>query len=197
MDPINEKEIVERLARGEAAAFREFVESYKKKIYGLAFEMTRNHADAEDVSQAVFIKVFKSIGTFKKDANLKSWLYRIVVNASIDHLRKRPFYPAEKTPDMPGRLFDDSLPQSADLSADPGKEAESRELKKRIHDALDRISEREKAVFLLRHDHDLNLKEIADVLGLTLGAVKSYLFRSIKKLQKELGVVAAPLEPGG
>ena len=67
----------------------------------------------------------------------------------------------------------------------------------RIDAALGRISEREKTVFVLRHYHDLSLKEIAEALGLTVGAVKSYLFRSIKKLQRELGIAPAPLEPGG
>jgi RNA polymerase sigma-70 factor (ECF subfamily) len=70
-------------------------------------------------------------------------------------------------------------------------------MQKKIENALARISEREKAVFLLRHYHDLNLKEIAVALGISLGSVKSYLFRSIKKIQKELGVSQTPLEPGG
>jgi RNA polymerase sigma-70 factor (ECF subfamily) len=70
-------------------------------------------------------------------------------------------------------------------------------MRRKIDEALDRVSEREKTVFLLRHYHDLSLKEIAEALGLTIGSVKSYLFRSIKKLQKELAIEAAPIEPGG
>jgi RNA polymerase sigma-70 factor (ECF subfamily) len=70
-------------------------------------------------------------------------------------------------------------------------------MRRKIDEALDRISDREKTVFLLRHYHDLSLKEIAETLGLTLGSVKSYLFRSIKKLQRELGEVPAPSGPGG
>jgi len=197
MDPIDEKRLTDRLIEGEAGAFREFVEIYKQRIYGIAFELTRNHADADDVSQAVFIKVFRSMKTFKKDACLNSWLYRIAVNAAIDHLRKRSFFPPEKALSLPGRLADDSVPRSSDHSPDPQRETETILMRKKIDDALARISEREKTVFLLRHYHDLSLKEIAETLGLTLGSVKSYLFRSVKKLQKELGLVPAPVEPGG
>jgi RNA polymerase sigma-70 factor (ECF subfamily) len=192
-----ENRLAGRLIRGESGAFREFVETYKRKVYGLAYELTKNHADAEDVSQVAFMKVHKSIGTFQKDASLNSWLYRIVVNTAIDHIRKRPFFPADKTEAVPGRFADDGIQTVTDRSGDPQHEAESALMQKKIENALDQISEREKTVFLLRHYHDLNLKEIAGALGISLGSVKSYLFRSIKKIQKELGVSQTPLEPGG
>jgi RNA polymerase sigma-70 factor (ECF subfamily) len=197
MDPIIEKQLAERLILGDPGAFREFVEAYKNRVYGLAYELTRNHADAEDVSQSVFIKVFRSIGTFQRDGRLNSWLYRITVNAALDHLRKRSFFPEEKARVLPDRLADESVPRSTAPPADPGREAEAALMRRKIDEALDRVSEREKTVFLLRHYHDLSLKEIAEALGLTIGSVKSYLFRSIKKLQKELAIEAAPIEPGG
>jgi RNA polymerase sigma-70 factor (ECF subfamily) len=197
MDGLDESRLAARLIDGEPGAFREFVEAYKKRIYGLAFELTRSHTDAEDISQSVFIKVYRGMGTFKKDARLSSWLYRITVNAAMDHLRKRPFFPPEQAASVPGRFADDSLARRDRPPADPTREAETALLRGKIDAALGRISDREKTVFLLRHDHDLSLKEIAEALGLTLGSVKSYLFRSIKKLQKELGEVPAPSGPGG
>ena len=193
----DEKLLAERLIRGETGAFREFVETYKKRVYGLAFQFTRNHTDAEDVSQVVFMKVYKSIGTFDRDAGLNSWLYRVVVNTAIDHLRKRRFFPAENPEAVPGRFADDGIRHASSRSGEPQKEAEMALMQKKIENALARISEREKAVFVLRHYHDLNLKEIAGALGISLGSVKSYLFRSIKKIQKELGVSQTPFEPGG
>ena len=197
MDPIIEKQLAERPIQRDPGAFREFVEAYKNRVYGLAYELTRNHADAEDVSQSVFIKVFRSIGTFQRDGRLNSWLYRITVNAALDHLRKRSFFPEEKARVLPDRLADESVPRSTAPPADPGREAEAALMRRKIDEALDRVSEREKTVFLLRHYHDLSLKEIAEALGLTIGSVKSYLFRSIRKLQKELAIEAAPIEPGG
>jgi RNA polymerase sigma-70 factor, ECF subfamily len=197
MTGIDDERLAARLIDGEPGAFREFVEVYKKRIYGLAFELTRNHTDAEDISQAVFIKVYRGMGTFNKDAKLSSWLYRVTVNAAMDHLRKRPFFPSEKVASVPDRFADDTLARREGPMADPAREAETVLLRRKIDAALARISDREKAVFLLRHDHDLSLKEIAEALGLTLGSVKSYLFRSIKKLQKELGEMPAPSGQGG
>lgn len=168
----------DRLAAGDQNAFRELVEAYKRKFYGLAFEYTRNHADAEDISQAAFIKVFRSIGTFKKGSSLNSWLYRIVVNTAIDHIRKRPFFPEN---------YAESDGEAAALAVqDPARQAEAILLRVKIDAALDAVSERERAAFLLRHDHGLSLQEIAEVLEVSVGSVKSYLFRSARKLQKEL-----------
>jgi RNA polymerase sigma-70 factor, ECF subfamily len=186
MEQIDEKRLAERLLQGDPAAFRDFVEAYKRRIYGLAFELTRNHTDAEDVSQTVFIKIHRSMDTFREGGSLNAWLYRITYNAAIDHIRKRSFYPTPKAPEL-----------ASGSPADPEREAERSLLQAKIEAALGLISERERAVFLLRHDHDLSLKEIAAALDLTIGTVKSYLFRSIKKLQKELGTLPAPSGPGG
>jgi RNA polymerase sigma-70 factor (ECF subfamily) len=181
MNPVTEMSpgLDVRLQNGDPAAFRELVEVYKKKFYGLAYEYTRNHADAEDVSQTAFIKVFRSIGTFQKGASLNSWLYRIVVNTAIDHIRKRPLYPAGYARRGEG----DTAPGAA---PDPARTAEAALLRRKIDAALDRVSERERTAFLLRFDHGLSLQEIAEVLDVSVGSVKSYLFRSGRKLRREL-----------
>jgi RNA polymerase sigma-70 factor (ECF subfamily) len=173
--------LADRLAARDPEAFRELVETYKKKFFGLAYEFTRNPADAEDVSQMAFIKVFRSIDTFKKGSSLNSWLYRIVANTAIDHIRKRPFFPA-------------GFPESAIAAPgtngeDPAASAERRQLRGRIERALGAVSERERMAFILHHDHGFSLKEIAEIQGVSLGSVKSYIFRSIRKLQKELSAV--------
>jgi RNA polymerase sigma-70 factor (ECF subfamily) len=181
--------LADRLSRGDPAAFREFLESHKKPVYGLAYRMTGNHADAEDISQEVFVKIFRSIGTFDKTAKLSSWVYRITANAAIDHLRRKRLVPA----DCREVRIDDPAQCAARWevvsSRNPAREAESRLLGLRIESALKAVSERERAAFILRHYHDLDLKEIAETLGVSLGAVKSYLFRAIRKLQKTLGSI--------
>lgn len=185
---MDEAELIDALARGDRAAFRELVEKYKKKIYYLSLDMVGNPVDAEDVSQEVFLKVFRSFGTFKKDAKISSWLYRITYNACIDHLRKK-----ELTPEPVGDEALDARPRSAVVFSsssgthDPLRSAESEQLQARIARALDSVSPQEKAVFLLRHYDQLMLKEIAETLHLSVGSVKSYLFRAVRKLQKELG----------
>ena len=90
---MDERSLIEGMARGDQRAFREFVEQYKKKVFFLALDMVGNAIDAEDISQEVFLKVFRSFATFRKDAKLGSWLYRVTYNASIDHLRRKEWAP--------------------------------------------------------------------------------------------------------
>jgi RNA polymerase sigma-70 factor (ECF subfamily) len=168
----------DRLLAGDADAFRRLVEAYKRRFYGLAYQYTRNHADAEDVSQAAFVKIHRSIGTFKKGSSLNAWLYRVVVNAAIDHIRRRPFYP-------------EGVTRSENIGPavgpwDPARSAEAASLRRGLEAALTRVSERERTAFLLRFDQELSLQEIAEILGVSIGSVKSYLFRSGRKLRREL-----------
>jgi len=184
---MEESSLIQGMARGDRTAFREFVEQYKKKVYYQALDMVGNSIDAEDVSQEVFLKVFRSFATFKKDAKLSSWLYRVTYNASIDHLRRKESVPEPVGDDiLESRSQEDAgLPPRG--AVDPALAAESSLLQARISRALDKVSPQEKAVFLLRHYDDLMLKDIASSLGLSVGSVKSYLFRAVRKLQKELG----------
>jgi len=185
---MDEDKLIEGLANGDTTAFRELVEQYKKRVFFLAQDMVGNPTDAEDVSQEVFMKVFRSFGTFKKDAKLGSWIYRITYNACIDFLRQK-----ERTPlPLGDAIFaadtrDKAPLSSAAAAVDPVQAVETDLLQKKIGRALEQVSPQEKAVFLLRHYDELKLKEIAETLNLSVGSVKSYLFRAVRKLQKELG----------
>jgi len=181
-----EKELIERFGRGDMAAFREIVESYKKKMYYLALDMVGDPADAEDISQEVFLKVFRGFKTFKRDAKLSSWLYRIAYNTSVDHLRRRSLAPEaveDSVLDVSSAGFSESP-----ASPDPARTAENRLLGATVERALQKVSSRERTVFLLRHYNDLMLDEIAETMQISVGSVKSYLFRCLRKLQKELAV---------
>ncbi len=187
---MDENAIIEGLARRDPKAFRELVEHYKKKVYYLALDMAGNPVDAEDISQEVFLKVYRSFSTFRQGARLGSWLYRITYNASIDHLRRKGAAPEPVSDDLLESLSreEPGLPRRG--AVDPAAAAESSQLQERIARALEKVSPQEKAVFLLRHYEDLMLKDIASCLGLSIGSVKSYLFRAVRKLQKELGGAA-------
>jgi RNA polymerase sigma-70 factor, ECF subfamily len=175
--------LADRLIAGDPSAFRELVEAYQRKVYGLAYEMTRNHADAEDISQITFMKIHKAIGTIKPGHGLSTWIYQIAHNAALDHIRAKRFFPKEA---LPSHASAPDFQEPSDSNPGPEERAESAGLRRRIDEVLDKFSERERAVFILRHYHDLKVKEIAQTLGVSLGSVKSYLFRSILKLQKEL-----------
>lgn len=184
MSPGDEARWADRLVSGDPSAFRDFVEAHMDKVFGLAYEMTRNHADAEDVAQIAFMKVHRAIGTIRPGGGLSTWLYQIVYNTAIDHIRKRSSFPQGP---LPSSGPDAPVEGPPDPAPGPEQEAETACLRRRIDEALTKVSERERAVFILRHYHDLKLKEIAASLGITIGAAKSYLFRSLRKLQKELG----------
>ena len=184
---MDENTIIEGMARGDQRAFRELVERYKKQVYYLALDMAGNPVDAEDISQEVFLKVYRSFATFRKGARLGSWLYRVTYNASIDHLRRKGAAPEPVADDVLEYLSRDGAALPARSAVDPAAAAESSQLQERIARALEKVSPQEKAVFLLRHYEDLMLKDIAASLGLSIGSVKSYLFRAVRKLQRELG----------
>ena len=192
---MDENTIIEGMARGDQRAFRELVERYKKQVYYLALDMAGNPVDAEDISQEVFLKVYRSFATFRKGARLGSWLYRVTYNASIDHLRRKGAAPEPVADDVLEYLSRDGAALPARSAVDPAAAAESSQLQERIARALEKVSPQEKAVFLLRHYEDLMLKDIAASLGLSLGSVKSYLFRAVRKLQRELGPADPHLRP--
>jgi len=183
---IEERELVQRVQNGDQSAFRELVEQYKQRIYYLALDMAGNHHDAEDISQEVFMKAYKGIGKFRSGAKLSTWLHRITVNAYIDSKRKKSLKMVS--------LFDkkddggvDPLEVAADgNTGNPELSMDSADINEHISSALDRLSEHERAVFVLRHYHDLPLKEISSSLNIAEGTVKSLLFRSIRKLRDGL-----------
>ena len=177
--------LIEKSCAGETAAFRKLVERYQKQVYYLARDMTGNHQDAEDLSQDVFIKAYRSLDRFRGDAKFSSWLYRITVNTCIDRSRKksvRALHLEENMDDMhigPQHTAGQALP-------DPEKEAEASIMRLHIEEALQKLTEKERSVFVLRHYRNLKLNEIAEILEVSVGTVKSTLFRAIQRLQKLL-----------
>lgn len=177
----DEKIIVDRFYHGDMGAFKELVELYKKKVYFLAYDMVRDHAEAEDISQEVFFKVYKSIKTFRRDAQMSSWLYKITVNTSIDRLRKKKVTFDELNEEIHQDLF-----STAPNPTNPESEANASILARHIEKALGRVTPRERAVFVMRHYNNLDVNEIAEIMTISSGTVKSLFFRAVKKLQKEL-----------
>lgn len=182
----NEQVLVDRFCGGDHTAFHELVGQYKKKIYFLAYDITGDHQEAEDISQEVFIKMFRSLKNFRRDAKMSSWLYQITVNASIDSLRKKSSKPKRSIDEFEQINIQEQLLGGTVQSLDPQRSAESSQIQNHISKALQKISPKERTVFVMRHYNDLKLNEIAEILNVTIGTVKSLLFRAIKKLRKEL-----------
>jgi RNA polymerase sigma-70 factor (ECF subfamily) len=182
----DERALVRRIQNGDASAFEELVEGYKQQVYYLALDLSGNHHDAEDLSQEVFIKAYRGLGRFRSGAKISSWLHRITVNAYIDSQRKK----AHKMVTLVDRKDEhdfDPLEKAADeVTGNPERAAASVGIGEHVEEALHRLSEQERAVFVMRHYHDMRLKEISKSLAVAEGTVKSLLFRSIRKLRDHL-----------
>lgn len=172
---MKEEGLIEKVKEGNLRAFRQIVEQYKGIVYTIAYDILKVHEDAEDVSQEVFLKVYHSIGTFRGESKFSSWIHRIAVNLSLNHRRK-----------MNRRILD-SMNEKVEETIDGGNntyaETERLELSKKIENALNSLTEKQRTTFVLKHYHNLSLKEIADAMGCSVGTVKSQLFRALQKLQ--------------
>jgi RNA polymerase sigma-70 factor (ECF subfamily) len=167
---IADSDLVARAAAGDGPAFRALVERHRAMVYRLAYQFAGNHYDAEDIAQDVFIKVYRSLDRFRYDAQLTSWLYRIVMNACIDHRRREaPAGWAPFTEDAELRMV--NTPEEG-----PGPEEQTYggQLGEVLHCEIARLPPGQRLVFTMRHHEGLKLGEIAEALGLAEGTVKRH-----------------------
>ena len=167
------------------AAFAELFEDYKDRVFNLAGRLIGNPADAEDVSQEAFVTVFRKIHEFRFSSRFYTWLYRIVFNLCVDHRRRGN---ASLVPGSTSTVGDAALAGLRDPDPEPAERvAEGESRQREVERALRRLSEPLRAVVVLRYMEDLPYDEIADVLGISLGTVKSRLSRAHHFLQEVLG----------
>ncbi|MBX7256376.1 MAG: RNA polymerase sigma factor [Candidatus Hydrogenedentes bacterium] len=178
---------------GDPHAFEELVRRHQGRVYAIAYRITGNREDALDVAQDAFVKAFRKIDAWQPTGGFLPWLLRLTVNQSIDATRRRK------------RRRHESLDESgieALAVADtltPGIDTERRvragEIAARVQAALEVLSPTQRSVFVMRHYEGLQLAEIAEVLGCTVGSVKVHLFRALRKMQVQLKDFVNP-EPG-
>ena len=186
-----DSELAARAAAGDGAAFRTLVERHRAMVYRLAYQFAGNHHDAEDIAQDVFIKVYRSLDRFRYDAQLTSWLYRIVMNACIDHKRRQA--PAGWAP-----FTDDAELRMANTPEEgPGPEEQTYGLQigEVLASEIARLPPGQRLVFTMRHHEGLKLTEIADALGLAEGTVKRQLHAAVHRLR--VALMSARVTTGG
>jgi RNA polymerase sigma-70 factor (ECF subfamily) len=179
----DERFLIEEAKAGNTQAFRDLIELVRLNVYRLAYDLTGNRHDAEDLSQDVFVKAYLALCTFRGDAKWSTWIYRITVNACMDHHKKNRRSRTEF--DEENVVHDCSIHQLED-AAKPDQRAEAAIIRSHVDRALGCLTLQERSVFVLRHYHDLPLKQIAETMEIAEGTVKSYLSRAIQRLQREL-----------
>ncbi len=182
--------IVAQAVAGDREAFRTLVERHSHSVFRLAFRMTGNEHDAEEVVQEAFLRAYRRLAGFESRANFGTWLYRITVNCALDFRRARQRHTENRQqpePEQPELL--ETIP-SADPQ--PDRLAESEEMRRRVAAAMLQLSPVERTAFTLRHFEGRSIEEIGRTLGLRTSATKNSIFRAVQKLRKALEPLAAP-----
>jgi RNA polymerase sigma-70 factor (ECF subfamily) len=178
---MNETDAVQLAQQGNTHAFRQLFEENKRRVYALAYQYTKNKEDAEDILQETFIKAYNSLNKFKAqgDTNFSSWLYRIGINASIDHLRKNKMK-------KDNYIDSDQLPSisSDEGFSQPEHAIRIKEIRTKLDLTLSKLPRGQRMVFILRHYQQLSVKEIADYMKCSEGSVKKQLFRAFQMIKK-------------
>jgi RNA polymerase sigma-70 factor (ECF subfamily) len=175
---------VSRARTGDAEAFRQLVERHSRPIFRVAYRMTGNQHDADDVVQETFLRAYRQLDSFEERANFSTWVHRIAVNCSLDLMRVRGRHgkhlvPVSDDEEHPERELASEAPQ-------PDRLVLSAELQQHVSQALERLSGNERTAFVLRHFEGMPVEEIGRTLGIQVSAAKHTIFRAVKKLREAL-----------
>jgi RNA polymerase sigma-70 factor (ECF subfamily) len=186
---VDEAALIRAAQAGDQYAFEQLVQAYDQGVLRLAFNLLRSTDDASDIYQEAFLRVYKNLHTFRFDCTFHTWLYRIVTNLCLDHLRKRKVRREEPTTvdTSDGPVDRMEIVTEDRAEGDPQRKLFSRQLSSRIRTALSELTPRERMVFEMRHYQGMRLRAIGEVLGTTEEAAKNCLFRATQKMRVALG----------
>lgn len=182
---VHDKELILRLQRGDEWAFQLMVRRFRTKIFSIAFGITLDTEESQDIMQEVFLQVYRTIGDFRGDASLATWLHRITVNRSLNWKRRwaRRFkwlhVSTDSTDGLPAAEPESDLPS-------PEIRVANAQTRQQIDKALKMLPEQARTIFVLRELEGLAYEEIADAIGIKLGTVRSRLFHARKRLREIL-----------
>jgi len=186
---MEETALIRAAQAGDHGAFEQLVRAYDQSVLRLAMNLLRSPEDAHDVYQEAFLRVYRNLNSFRFDCSFHTWLYRIVTNLCLDHMRKRKVRKEDaavlSTADGPLDRMD-AVPEER-VDGDPQRYLFSGQIRRRIKEVLGELTPRERMVFELRHYQGLRLRRIGEVLGTTEEAAKNCLFRATQKMRAALG----------
>ncbi|MBI4503449.1 MAG: sigma-70 family RNA polymerase sigma factor [Gemmatimonadetes bacterium] len=190
LSTLTDQDVVRLACDGHEGAYRELVRRYERPIFSLVYRMVRDRELAEDLAQETFVKALNAIGSYRPEFKFSSWIFKIANNAAIDHLRKRELntlsLEGSRDATSPERVEATAL-QIGDRGESPLQEMEARELGSAIEQAIGQLRPEYRSCILLRHVEDRSYEEIAQILDLPLGTVKTYIHRARTELKAVLG----------
>lgn len=173
MNALSDLELIQSFQKGREASFNELVVRYQERVYWIARRLVNDHDQADEVTQEVFVKVYRALSNFRGDASVYTWLYRITVNVALNSLRRqrvREFLRIDEFFELPSE------------EEQPDKIVERDEQKKIIEEAIANLPEKQKAVFILRYYEELSYEDISTILKTSVGGLKANYFHAVKKI---------------
>lgn len=192
---LDDRALVLEAQAGSRSAFEELVRRYDRDVLRLALNLMKRTEDARDVYQEAFLKVYRNLHRFRFECSFYTWLYRVVTNVCLDHLRRRQARPEDQAPELHPAQFEEGGTDFFERQRehrpglDPERHLLGQEIKSKLAVAMQRLSPRERVVFEMKHYQGLKLRAIGDALGTSEETVKNSLFRATRKLRSELGVL--------
>jgi RNA polymerase sigma-70 factor (ECF subfamily) len=185
--PQDELQLVAQAQSGDTQAFNELVTRYRNRAFAMIYNMVRNEQDAWDLAQEGFFKAWKSINRFRGQSSFFTWLYRIMMNVTIDHTRRKHIESGTEFDDARGlQAIAPGAVTTPKAEMEPAARLSDQEIRSKIDAAIERLSPEHRQAIVLREIDGLDYQEIADIVGCSLGTVMSRLFYARKKLQTML-----------
>ncbi|MBN1199362.1 MAG: sigma-70 family RNA polymerase sigma factor [Bacteroidales bacterium] len=185
---MTDRELVQGIIHHDQAAFKELVETNQQLVIRTCYSLVHELEDARDLAQEVFIEILKSASSFRGNAKLSSWIYRIAINKSLNHLkrsRRREALALFSLQDHQHRINGEEMVDQNSYS-EVDQTMEEKELKQALHTAINRLPVNQKIAFTLHNYEELPYKEIAEVMDLSVSSVESLIHRAKQNLQKRL-----------
>ena len=183
MNELQEKAWIDAAREGDPHAFEQLIHLYEKRVFALTRRMCKNPADAEEAAQEAFLSAWQGLRFFRGESSFSTWLYRLASNACVDQLRKEGRHQAAAGPSLND---EEAVLEIQDDAPTPHTLAEQAELRQQIEEGLNALPEEYRNVLILREVHQQSYDEIAEILSLDLGTVKSRISRGRKRLRKFL-----------